>query len=87
MAKAILVIDMPESCKKCQFKDFNVFGDFACYCMDKYNQLERDMDERRPDWCPLRGLPEYKRQFSDKGNTIEKNAGFNECLDKILGKE
>lgn len=93
MAKAVLVMDyMPESCKQCVFcRGLNacklkkyLVGDriFTVYTVDK-----QIMEGGKPYWCPLRELPEYKRQFSDNGNTIEKNAGFNECLDKILGKE
>lgn len=48
MAKAVLVMDMPENCFKCKLQDFS-------YCRIAYN---RHVGEGRPDWCPLRELPD-----------------------------
>lgn len=87
MAKAVLVMDMPESCFGCNLCHIDYEEDRAtCQAYETAREVDSDTFEK-PDWCPLQELPEYKRQFSDNGNTIEKNAGFNECLDKILGKE
>lgn len=63
MAKAVLVMDMPKSCGQCNFTDFGADGILTCICIDDYMELEDDMDKRRPDWCPLRELPEKKRLF------------------------
>lgn len=93
MAKAVLVMDeMPECCAD-------------CYC----GYFERDTKELnlvcgatgedannvgKPDWCPLRELPEKKEEFelrefkgSVKGKwkvPLIENKGFNACLDEIL---
>lgn len=93
MAKAVLVMDeMPECCAD-------------CYC----GYFERDTKELnlvcgaagedannvgKPDWCPLRELPEKKEEFelrkckgSVKGTwkvPLIENKGFNACLDEIL---
>lgn len=93
MAKAVLVMDdMPECCAD-------------CYC----GYFERDTKELnlvcgatgedannvgKPDWCPLRELPEKKEEFelrkckgSMKGAwrvPLIENKGFNACLDEIL---
>lgn len=93
MAKAVLVMDdMPECCAD-------------CYC----GYFERDTKELnlvcgatgedannvgKPDWCPLRELPEKKEEFelrkckgSMKGTwkvPLIENKGFNACLDEIL---
>ena len=93
MAKAVLVMDdMPECCAD-------------CYC----GHFERDTKELnlvcgatgedannvgKPDWCPLRELPEKKEEFelrkckgSVKGTwkvPLIENKGFNACLDEIL---
>lgn len=68
MVKAILVMDMPESCKQCVFcqglnacklKKYLV-GDRICtvYTVDK-----QVMEGEKPDWCPLRYL---LRQFPER---------------------
>lgn len=93
MAKAVLVMDdMPECCAD-------------CYC----GYFERDTKELnlvcgatgedannvgKPEWCPLRELPEKKEEFelrkckgSVKGTwkaPLIENKGFNACLDEIL---
>lgn len=93
MAKAVLVMDeMPECCAD-------------CYC----GYFERDTKELnlvcgaagedannvgKPDWCPLRELPEKKEEFElrkCKGPVkgawkvpLIENKGFNACLDEIL---
>lgn len=85
MSKAVLVMNMPECCVDC---DCGYFERYAKELNLVCGATGEDANNvAKPDWCPLRELPEYKRQFSDNGNTIKKNAGFNECLDKILGKE
>lgn len=83
MAKAVLVMDdMPECCAD-------------CYC----GHFERDTKELnlvcgatgedannvgKPDWCPLRELPEKKeRRVGEHGERMFR-AGFNACLDEIL---
>ena len=88
MAKAVLVVDMPECCADC-----------AC------SYFERDSKELnlicgatgedannvgKPDWCPLRVLPEKK--VADKrlaisplteGYLKDFEKGWNACLDAI----
>ncbi len=84
MAKAVLVMDMPECCAD-------------CYC----GYFERDTKELnlvcgatgedannvgKPDWCPLRKLPE-KKETNYYMNNKEKGIveGWNACLDEIIG--
>lgn len=84
MAKAVLVMDMPECCAD-------------CYC----GYFERDTKKLnlvcgatgedannvgKPDWCPLRELPERKETnyyMNNKGKGIVE--GWNACLDEITG--
>jgi hypothetical protein len=87
MAKAVLIMDMPECCGECCFKDFRASGRLTCICTDKYMELEEDMDKRRPDWCPLRELPEkipeLKSGYENLSTSI-RQVGWNACLDEIL---
>lgn len=81
MAKAVLVMDMPECCAD-------------CYC----GHFERDTKELnlvcgatgedannvgKPDWCPLRELPE-KANHPDYCDNGRFDKGWNACLDEIL---
>ena len=58
MSKAILVMDMPESCSDCP----------CCY-IPRCEVLEKSLKtsepseiyECKPDWCPLKPVPEKKQ--------------------------
>lgn len=81
MAKAVLVMDMPESCENCKCR--YIFGE--CGVMHRY--IEDDV--KKPDWCPLVELPEKIPEPKEGYETIEKSVrrvGWNACLDKILGR-
>ncbi len=91
MAKAVLVMDMPESCKKCVFcRGLNacklnkyLVGDRICtiYTVDK-----QIMEGGKPDWCPLRELPEKIPDLEHGYENVEKSiirTGWNACLDAI----
>lgn len=60
--KAILVIDMPNSCDECQFS-WNTDEEWKLSC-----QLEHDLGTRKgnkPEWCPLKPLPKRKNEYTD----------------------
>lgn len=89
MPKAILIMDdMPECCADCPcsfFERDNPMLNLICGVTqeDAYNV-------GKPDWCPLRELPE-KREINHNKNhyisnfwTEAKNVGWNACLDNIL---
>ena len=91
MAKAVLVMDMPESCKKCVFcRGLNacklnkyLVGDRICtiYTVDK-----QIMEGGKPDWCPLRELPEKIPDLEHGYENVEKSiirTGWNACLDAL----
>lgn len=66
MAKAVLVMDMPESCIGCNFLYFD--GDTmldSCKAYEVAKPVDSETYEK-PDWCPLRELPEKKTSFSDE---------------------
>lgn len=94
MAKAVLVMDMPESCFGCNFLYCNAdAGIDSCQAM-KVSRIVDSETYEKPDWCPLRELPKKKEEFElrkCKGSVegtwkvpLIENKGFNACLDEIL---
>lgn len=85
MPKAILIMDdMPECCADCPcsfFERDNPILNLICGVTqeDAYNV-------GKPDWCPLRELPEkipeLKSGYEDLSTSIRR-VGWNACLDKI----
>lgn len=84
MSKAVLVMDMPKECGKCNLYDpeYDV-----CEATDKYVRTFG-----KPDWCPLRELP-GKAEVSDCGELCDTDDwydsgyadGYNACIDELLG--
>ena len=88
MAKAVLVMDMPHDCPMCKFFDL----DERCHAVDVENPWSTDPEKAKPDWCPLRELPEkmevcgtYNSEYFAKGGKMPSyKTGWNACLDEIL---
>lgn len=80
MPKAVLVMDMPEDCTMCKFWNSK---DDECYATG-VEELSLNSEEAKPDWCPLRELPEKSAhpEHCDNGRF---DAGWNGCLDAIEG--
>ena len=73
-------MDMPEKCEKCRF-NLN-YPNAKQYCYIK--QMVHDED--KPEWCPLKSVPNYKRTVGKEteGNTLLLNCGWNDCIDEIM---
>lgn len=83
MSKAILVMDMPESCAWCPLG--RLFGTAGAVECNAANKINRNC-ESVPDWCPLRPLPE--KIHNDNGYDEYSDgydAGWNACIDAIGG--
>lgn len=63
MVKTVLVMDMPEQvCQKCALcYETENNEEYLCCAVGKFLP-----DGEKPDWCPLRELPEKKTSFSDE---------------------
>lgn len=89
MAKAILVMDMPESCFGCNFCHINSDdGEARCQAFEVSRAVDPETF-KKPIWCPLRELPERKDElpvekyeFGGLGKAF--TSGWNACLDEIL---
>ena len=77
--KAILVIDMPECCNKCNLID-NVTGNCLVGIVDGYDYKTI----RRG--CPLKPMPEKISKENIYWSDIERDT-WNGCLDELLGEE
>lgn len=80
MAKAVLIMDMPEQvCQKCTLC-YETENDDEYLCCATGKLLP---DGAKPDWCPLRELPE-KANHPDYCDNGRFDKGWNACLDEIL---
>ena len=86
MNKAILVIDMPESCSKCP-----LFGDhYADMCCKGLNNRGIDYpypEDFRQDWCPLKPEPLNRNMRISEPVQDAWFRGYEQCLRSILGEE
>ena len=85
MAKAVLVMDMPEQvCQKCALC-YETENDDEYLCCATGKLLP---DGEKPEWCPLRELPEKMEvcgKYPQPGKPVPSyRVGWNACLDEIL---
>ena len=84
MSKAVLVMDMPSSCMKCPIGQNESIPLETCIRCPLGKCVIDAETETRPDYCPLRELPEKKE---DNANNSESFAcfklGYNACIDEI----
>ena len=83
MPKAVLVMDMPEQvCQKCALCYGTKNDDeYLCCATGKLAP-----DGEKPDWCPLRELPEKMPDLEHGYENVEKSiirTGWNACLDAL----
>lgn len=88
MAKAVLVMEMPEACSKCKFL-YEFQGIKKCQLMNVLNGgasrlSQNSFVKKRHEKCPFRELPGEEHndnkydEYSDGWD-----AGWNACLDDI----
>ena len=99
MSKSVLVIDTPENCYDCPFGT-EYCGDLGYEgCCELAEYLDYDVilmteehydyeSKSRPDWCPLKPLPEKMIIPRGARNTdgLEYAFGYNTCINEITGK-
>lgn len=96
MSKAVLVMDMPDRCKDCDFYDNNIHLEKICHAKvensEKCGLYYREIENHavKPDWCPLRPVPEKVTEPIDEediGKDYSEGTmdGWNACIDAIGG--
>lgn len=102
MSKSILILDTPENCLDCPLgigycsdEDGEEVYCNILECTTYQKGIYEDEDEeelyndKKPDWCPLKNVPEKKdveearknRPWSGEGDY---RVGYNACIDEIL---
>ena len=89
MRKAVLVLDeMPDMCTECQFSIYA--GRYYCTAINR--ELEGYPFINKPDWCPLKALPEKKSEWEMdviefESHDLGEHVGWNKCVDYLLGEK
>lgn len=89
MSKSVLVIDTPKYCALCVLRS----GVHHPFC--RVNNRDITDLSIRPDWCPLKPLPEkmkatglYNCEYFKAGDRPPSyKIGWNDCIDEITGGE
>lgn len=95
MSEAVLVMDMPKDCLHCKLRKVLHIGgkayqhcglDTNGYCLESFFKEDDLKDGFKSEHCPLRELPNPKEKGKAE-NILEifTNAGYNACIDEILG--
>ena len=80
MAKGIIVLDdIPVICAECNFA--TITPNKECLRCEAKNRI---IYNAKPDWCPVRALPEmaHHEDYCDNGRY---DKGWNDCLNELLG--
>lgn len=97
MSKSIVVVDTPETCVDCIFcQEYGIGSRKYAFCYVTNGDSENDMKlidciygyrQSKPDWCPLKLLPEKKSTTAPVSNyEVQKNLfadGWSACLREI----
>lgn len=95
MRKSVLVMNTPENCLDCRFCYELDEGVEACCSIsddDEDTSLMKKIDceygycQGKPDWCPLKPLPEEKEEEYWRSKlSLAWIRGWNTCISKIKG--
>lgn len=95
MSKSVLIIDTPECCSNCSLMTDSYDNGYCSAHDDDYIDIP-DITGGKPDWCPLRELPEKRpekmlsslRRYgaTTRFKVSDLNIGWNACLDAITGE-
>ncbi len=86
MSKAILVIDMPKHCSECPVCEvWDVIPSVEeYYCTIEKNDV---IDKyKKPDWCPLKPVPEKDEQCYLREFSSGHKKGWNDCVNYLMSE-
>lgn len=93
MAKGFILVDMPKTCLDCRFC-IEMHEGIEAYCAlknnsynhDEFKEIDVSYTQEKPDWCPIRVLPERKKPIVFRLSPLIKeqysefDRGWNSCL-------
>lgn len=83
MEKAILVMDMPDSCAKCPFVLHEDEGWLYC----GIHNSDTAYAFQRADYCPLKHMPEKKETCLEINKEKGYCDGYNACIDELISSQ
>lgn len=99
MSRGFILVDVPETCLVCRFCVELHEGIQACCVLvnnqnnhDEFKEIDVSYPQDKPNWCPIRVLPERKKAMAFtlspliKKQYSEIDRGWNACLDYLEGK-
>lgn len=95
MSKAILVMDMPESCFYCDCchtkpydNKYKIDGEKFCGILNEDVGAYYYHGGEKPEFCPLRETPKQREIFNNCDDYLNGiDDGWNACIDEILGEK
>ena len=80
MAKGIIVVDVPENCRDCDY--------FGMLCKITNKKCHYHNEDGRPDWCPIKEIPSRIKELKQPHsiNDYQRKGfskGWNACLEEI----
>ena len=86
MRKSVLVMKTPEKCLDCNLCALDMDGSLSCYYYKKEICSNVGENNSRPEWCPLRELPEedHENHYPDEWEDGYTDC-WNDCLREIMG--
>ena len=91
--KAILVIDMPNCCAECPLMLWDAKSEYYGACCPTLKEVncvadsykENENKGIKPDWCPLKPMPEPIKQHAIEGDDVTEAyiVAWNACIEEI----
>lgn len=82
--KGIIIVDIPDGCTKCHYSHV-AENDYKWFCGIKNKIL--DCVGLKPDWCPIKPIPEERSNFDPLYENDEWcdgwDSGWNACVNEI----
>lgn len=82
MSKSVLVMETPNNCCSCHLCGYAI--DLQ-YCKETLKEIMNI--STKPDWCPLKPLPERMTGVASTDHWNSIKAGWNGCIDEITEGE
>lgn len=94
MSKGIIVVDIPKKCDDCQLRHPGLAKCLITEKSTSHTKTGKTLNEKkRPDWCPIRPIPDRKPPSPYAPSPMLEKAGYftpyakgwNDCLEEMEG--